>query len=274
MKASNFCDNTVCKLVYRYQHFRGETGPHCEWLPYTCPKQWSLHNNLLHFMAQENGIFTYFKMFPSALIRLYSNVVKDWHYLLLGCGVCSFEHLFELFRDISQYPGDYSSRFLLNSMNPPDCAASQPIRPNFFTITCQAMSINIHFIIMTEYSALTHCASSFIFKIRQQMTLEQNSTLSTEYVWMTLNLQPVLGTGLVQWHDVVKDKLNYSPHQTRYRGAAKCILHDKTKPVGRVRVSGIEVLLTIRHIMLHTVRIQFFRAHELVHTFDGNSCLE
>jgi len=47
-----------------------------------------------------------------------------------------------------------------------------------------------------------------------------------------------------------------------------------TKHGGRVHESGIEVLLTIRHIMLHTVRIQFFRAHELVHTFDGNSCLQ
>ena len=78
----------------------------------------------------------------------------------------------------------------------------------------------------------------------------------------------------VPWHDVAQDKLNYSPYQTRYCGAAKCTPHGVTKHVGRVHESGIEVLLTIRHIMLHTVRIQFFRAHELVHTFDGNSCLE
>jgi hypothetical protein len=39
-------------------------------------------------MAQDNGIFMYFKMFPSALIRKQSNGVKGWDYLLLGCGVC------------------------------------------------------------------------------------------------------------------------------------------------------------------------------------------
>jgi hypothetical protein len=51
-------------------------------------------------MAQDNGIFKQFKMLPSAMIRLQSNVAKGWDYPLLECGVCSLEHLFKLFEDM------------------------------------------------------------------------------------------------------------------------------------------------------------------------------
>ena len=91
---------------------------------------------------------------------------------------------------------------------------------------------------------------------------------------MTPNTSHVPGMEWVQWHNVAQDKLNYSVYQTMYCGAVKRTPHVTTQHVGRVCESGVEALLTFRHITLHTVWIQFFRAHELVHTFDGNSCLE
>jgi hypothetical protein len=140
------------------------------------------------------------------------------------------------------------------------------------------MCTNIHFIIMTVCAALTHCVISTTFKIQQQqMTLEQNSTESTWGMseWLQIHILCARhGMCTMAWCCTGKVELQPISYQTKYFGAAKRTPHGTTKHVGRVREHGIEMILTIRHIMLHTVRIQFFRAHELVHTFDGNSCLE
>jgi hypothetical protein len=78
------------------------------------------------------------------------------------------------------------------------------------------MCTNIHFIIMTVYSALTHCASSSTLRLNNKYHL--NRTPLSPFGICLNESRPtyyVLGMGWVQWHDVAQEKLNYRPYHIK-----------------------------------------------------------
>jgi hypothetical protein len=127
-------------------------------------------------MAQDSGIFMYFKKCSICTDKTAEQWNKGLGLSSSGMWCVQLGTSVQTVRRYVRVPCRLQQQIFLNSTNSLDCAASQLRGPNFFTITHQAVCTNIHFIIMTVYSALTHCASSFPCKIQQQMTIEQNST--------------------------------------------------------------------------------------------------